>query len=185
MIRRAQQRGPIPSMQRLYLKLQQESVKIYTESYQQFEDDFEYLKQSSERIKKDLAHLDSLVNMEENRFDQQTVFELKSYVRVCRQWIENRFFMGSRDEFMAENISIFLDAHPKEKVFLWAHNFHVANVNLDGQKTMGAFLKEKYKAQYFPLSITSGGGNYMASSNYSQKNWKSYGLEHPYRGTYE
>jgi erythromycin esterase len=140
---------------------------------------------AAKRIKKDLAHLDSLVNMEENRFDQQTVFELKSYVRVCRQWIENRFFMGSRDEFMAENISIFLDAHPKEKVFLWAHNFHVANVNLDGQKTMGAFLKEKYKAQYFPLSITSGDGNYMASSDYSLKNWKSYELEHPYRGTYE
>lgn len=137
------------------------------------------------RIKKDLSHMDSLINLEKNSIDQQKVFELKSYVRVCRQWIENRFFKGNRDEFMAENIGIFLDAHPKEKVFLWAHNFHVAKVNLDGQKTMGAFLKEKYKGQYFMLSITSGGGYYMASSNYSQKNWKSYEMEHPYRGTYE
>ncbi|MCX2476507.1 erythromycin esterase family protein [Pedobacter sp. MC2016-05] len=137
------------------------------------------------RIKNDLLQMDSLINMEKNRIDQQTVFELKSYVRVCRQWIENRFFKGNRDEFMAENINIFLDSHPKEKVFLWAHNFHVANVNLNGQKTMGAFLKEKYEGQYFSLSITSGGGKYMASSNYSQKNWKSYEMEHPYRGTYE
>ena len=93
--------------------------------------------------------------------------------------------MGNRDEFMAENINIYLEAHTNEKVFLWAHNFHVANVNTDGQKTMGYFLKEKYKGNYFPFSITTGGGSYMAAPDYAQKKWNSYKLERPYRGTYE
>ncbi|WP_316757699.1 erythromycin esterase family protein [Pedobacter aquatilis] len=136
-------------------------------------------------VKKDLTALDSLIVLEGENIGKQTIFELQSYLRVCKQWIENRFFVGSRDEFMADNIKVFLDAHPGEKVFLWAHNFHVANANTGGQKTMGAFLKEKYQADYYPISITSGGGSYMAASDYSQKNWKSYELERPYVGTYE
>ena len=140
---------------------------------------------AANRTKRDLISLDSTISLGAKNNDKEMLFELSSYVRVCKQWIENRFFMGNRDEYMAENINIYLDAHPNEKIFIWAHNFHVANVNTNGQKTMGCFLKEKYNGNYFPFSITTGGGNYMAAPDYAQKKWSSYNLERPYLGTYE
>jgi len=136
-------------------------------------------------VKRDLVGLDSMIRLGAKINNKETLFELSSYIRVCKQWIESRFFTGNRDEYMAENINIYLQAHPEEKIFLWAHNFHVANVNTDGQKTMGCFLKEKYNGHYFPFSITTGGGSYMAAPDYGQKIWKSYNLERPYPGTYE
>jgi len=140
---------------------------------------------AANRAKGDLISLDSTLGFGAKINDKEMFFELKSYVRVCKQWIESRFFMGNRDEYIAENINIFLETHPDEKIFLWAHNFHVANVNTDGQKTMGCFLKEKYKGNYFPFSITTGGGSFMAAADYAQKKWNSYNLERPYPGTYE
>lgn len=140
---------------------------------------------AANRVKQHLIDLDSLVLLEGKAINKQTAFELSSYVRVCRQWMESKFFMGNRDQFMAENVNIFLESHPDEKIFLWAHNFHVANMNTGGQQTMGGWLKQKHQGDYFPFAITLGGGSYMAASNPSQKSWKSYQLEQPYPGTYE
>ncbi|RZM25629.1 MAG: erythromycin esterase family protein [Pedobacter sp.] len=140
---------------------------------------------AANQLKRNLERLDSLVLVEANHAGRQTAFELSSYVRVCRQWVDTRFFRGNRDQFMAENINSYLEANPDEKIFLWAHNFHAANVNKGGQRTMGGFLKEKYGDGYFPLSITLGAGTYMAAADPSQKSWKSYKLEQPYLGTYE
>lgn len=140
---------------------------------------------AANRLKKKISVLDSLILEEgEKTGDQQSVFELSSYARVCRQWVDSRFFQGERDEFMAENMMIFLNAHPEDKILLWAHNFHIANTTGE-QKTMGGHLKTKLAEAYFPISITTGAGSYMAAENYGQKKWSSYTIEQAYRGTYE
>lgn len=138
---------------------------------------------AANQLKRHLARLDPLVLVEGERAGRQTTFELRSYVRVCRQWVDTKFFMGSRDRFMAENIDSYLEANPGEKIFLWAHNFHAANVNKGGQRTMGGFLKEKYRDGYFPLSITLGGGTYIAAADPPRKagnptNWSNPIWEH-------
>ncbi|MCX2451590.1 erythromycin esterase family protein [Pedobacter sp. PLR] len=142
--------------------------------------------EAGNRLKQHISSLDSLILEEGKKTGNQGhTFQLRSYARVCRQWLETRFFRGNRDEYMADNMSIFLESHPEDKVLLWAHNAHIANGTLDGQKIMGAFLKERFSIDYFPISITSAGGTYMAAENYAQKKWLSYSIEPAYRGTYE
>jgi erythromycin esterase len=137
-------------------------------------------------IKQDIDDLDSLIILDgKNIANALTSFELRSYVRVCRQWIDSKFFLVNRDEYLADNINSYLNANPEAKIFVWAHNFHIANANIGGQRTMGKFLKEKYAAQYYPLSITTSAGTYMAAENNALKKWHSYKIEPAYKGTYE
>ncbi|MBB2148073.1 erythromycin esterase family protein [Pedobacter gandavensis] len=141
---------------------------------------------AANKLKQKIASLDSLIVAEGKMTgDEQRLFQLRSYARVCKQWLDSRFFAGSRDEFMADNMLNFLKANPEDKILLWAHNFHIANTNAGGQKTMGAYLKERLAGHYFPIAMTSDAGTYMAAENYSQKKWVSFPMQKAYKGTYE
>lgn len=136
-------------------------------------------------VASDLKRMQQLLGDSEIQInDTDILFDLNTAVRVCQQWLESRFFDGKRDLFMAENISYYLNSHPSEKIMVWAHNFHIANSSQGVEKVMGAYLKENYKEGYCPLAISTGAGTYMATPDYSQKLWKTYVLELPYRGTY-
>ncbi|WP_316753493.1 erythromycin esterase family protein [Pedobacter gandavensis] len=138
------------------------------------------------KLKQQLDSLDLVILTARKKIaNEEQLFQLKSYARVCRQWVETKLFYGNRDEYMADNLIVYLASHPKEKVLLWAHNAHIASVGVGGLKSMGTFLKEKFAADYFPISITSAGGTYMAAENYEQKKWMSYAIEPAYKGTYE
>ena len=117
--------------------------------------------------------------------NQEQYFKLQTYLRVCRQWLDTRFAQGDRDKDMADNIAFYSDQHPAAKILIWAHNFHIANITLPGQKTMGGYLKENYAGKYLPIGFTTSQGAYTASEDQTQKIWKKYPFETAYKGTYE
>ncbi|MFT3903844.1 MAG: erythromycin esterase family protein [Niabella sp.] len=114
-------------------------------------------------------------------------FTAQTYIRVSNQWLSNRFTQTqdkTRDQYMAENIEYYFKNHSDEKIMLWAHNLHIANISLP-QKAMGAFLKDMFVVNYLPIGFTSASGSYLAAEDNSQKIWKSYAIEPAYKGTYE
>lgn len=122
--------------------------------------------------------------------DKEQSFKLLTYLRTCEQWLSTRFPIGTaaanRDAFMAENIEYYTAAHPDEKIVLWAHNAHIANIASSALKTsMGGHLKAYYKNAYVPLGFATAKGKYLAAENYSQKVWNAYDFEPAYKGTYE
>lgn len=118
---------------------------------------------------------------------EQVLFNLTTYLKVCEQWLESRFYADNddRDKFMAENIKFYLENFPKEKLIIWAHNFHVANQPNKVHKTMGTYLKEFYKRDIVSIGFTSSQGYYTAAHDYSQKKWGVFAFEKAYKGTYE
>lgn len=116
--------------------------------------------------------------------DKEELFKLKTYERVCGQWLNSRFYNGERDEYMAANIDFYVKNHPGDKVMVWAHDFHIANARANGAKQMGAYLKDSMGNNYVAIGFTSAEGSYTASEDYTQKKWQTYMLETAYRGTY-
>lgn len=138
------------------------------------------------QLKEDLKLLNDAIDAQSGKFkDREELFRLHSYVRVCEQWLESRFYAGKRDQYMAENLECYLNQHPGEKIMLWAHNFHIANASVGEEKAMGAYLKEKLSGSYFPVAITAASGKFMAAQDYTQKKWLAYKMESAYKGTYE
>lgn len=60
--------------------------------------------------------------------------------------------IGVRDEYMAKNASWIKDITRNNKLIVWAHNGHVAKTALYHKPSMGTFLFEKYKANYFVIA---------------------------------
>ncbi len=59
-----------------------------------------------------------------------------------------------RAEATASNVEWLRQAHPDEKIVLWAHNSHVAfGVGADGVKSMGARLRERYGRQMYVVGF--------------------------------
>ena len=138
-------------------------------------------------LKAELSKLDILVGAHDKRISRKQLFSLQTYVRVCLQWLDTRFFNYStdaRDHYMADNIKFYTNHHPEDKVFVWAHNAHIANLTNNGTKMMGAWLKDYYGKAYLPIAFTSASGSYTAAEDHTQKVWKSYPFETAYRGTY-
>lgn len=138
-------------------------------------------------LKSELNKLDSLVNTKDGKISPEQLFRLQTYVRVCLQWLDTRFYNDSvdvRDRYMANNLKFYTDHHPKDKVMIWAHNAHIANFTTGNAKMMGAWLKEYFGKAYLPVAFTSASGSYTAAEDYTQKVWKVYPFETAYRGTY-
>jgi erythromycin esterase-like protein len=138
-------------------------------------------------VKAELCKLESLVNIKNSTTNAEQLFTLKTYVRVCQQWLDTRFFnqaVDARDQYMAQNVKFYAAHHPADKVLIWAHNFHVANYSENGTKQMGAYLKRYFGKKYLAVSFTSASGSYTAAQDYTQKVWKAYPFESAYRGTY-
>ncbi len=132
-----------------------------------------------------LKGMDSLLNKEkkENILNRETFFTLETYVRICRQWLQVKFFVGDRDSCMADNIRYYTAFHPGDKLMIWAHNFHISNYSA-GVKTMGAWLKQTFKEKYVPIGFTSSEGKYLALQA-EQNKWNACSFEKAYQGTYE
>lgn len=140
----------------------------------------------ADQLREDLIAMEAVIASERQHIqDPEVAFALNSYVNVCKQWLESRFYEGRRDQFMADNLVHYLEAHPREKVLLWAHNFHISNYSIKGEKAMGAYLKEKLDGAYVAISITSAAGRYMATESWAQQKWNAYPFEPAYKGTFE
>jgi len=126
-----------------------------------------------------------LKSEEGNIKSKEELFKLQTYVRVCQQWLNVKFYNGDRDELMADNIGFYLKNHPDDKVLVWAHNFHIASHASNGAKSMGAYLKMQFANKYVPIGFTSAQGTYNAAKDYTQKSWSAYTFETAYKGTYE
>lgn len=81
------------------------------------------------------------------------------YARVVNQTMDVWARRGSRDLFMAENVSWLADAaHPGEKIVLWAHNFHVSTE----PGAMGRHLRQKYGSQSVIFGFAFDRGSFTA-----------------------
>ena len=141
---------------------------------------------AADQLKTDFKDLHVLLQNEgKGSSNEQVSFNLKTYLRVCEQWLESRFYDGDRDKFMAENIKFYSENFPEEKLVIWAHNFHVANQPNQVRRTMGAYLKDFYSKDIVSIGFTSSQGYYTAAHDYSQKRWDIFPFEKAYRGTYE
>ena len=70
---------------------------------------------------------------------------------------------GYRDEMMAANVDWLLnEAHPKEKIVLWAHNGHVRFEQGAGYKPMGAWLRERHGKDMYVLGFAFRQGSLRA-----------------------
>jgi erythromycin esterase len=59
-----------------------------------------------------------------------------------------------RDEMMARNTRWLLDeAHPSEKIVLWAHNGHISTARTSGERPMGSWLRESLGPQMYVLGF--------------------------------
>jgi erythromycin esterase len=55
---------------------------------------------------------------------------------------------------MAGNVEWLRQAHPDEKIVLWAHNSHVSfGAGADSLKTMGVWLRERYGKQMYVVGF--------------------------------
>jgi erythromycin esterase len=141
---------------------------------------------AADQLKIDFKDLHVLLKNEgKGSGNEQVVFNLKTYLRICEQWLESRFYDGDRDKFMAENIKFYSENFPEEKLLIWAHNFHVANQPNQVRRTMGAYLKDFYSKDIVSIGFTSSQGYYTAAHDYSKKRWDILPFEKAYRGTYE
>src|SRR6185436_16755624 len=72
-----------------------------------------------------------------------------------------------RDRAMAENLLWHLDhGGAGARLFLWAHNFHVAKANgSSDETTMGSLLREKLGAAYVPIGFEFGDGSFQATDS--------------------
>ncbi|RZJ90585.1 MAG: erythromycin esterase family protein [Chryseobacterium sp.] len=142
--------------------------------------------QAAELLKSDFKNLHVLLNnIDKGTGNVQLSFNLKTYLRVCEQWLESRFYEGDRDKFMAENIEFYSENFPKDKLIVWAHNLHVASQPNQPRSTMGTYLKDYYKKDMVSIGFTSSQGHYTAAHDYSQKKWDVFPFEKAYMGTYE
>lgn len=147
----------------------------------------EAIKSLADDLKSAITDLQSVVNVQNHNMDTEQHFQLQTYLRVCLQWLDTRFYNyapDARDHYMSDNIQFYSQHHPDDKILVWAHNAHISNLTADHSKKMGAWLKDYFKEAYVPIAFTSASGSYTAAQDYTQKVWKSFPFEKAYRGTY-
>ena len=138
-------------------------------------------------LKAALIDLQTIVNAHSPNLSTEQHFRLKTYLRVCLQWLDTRFYNqapDARDHYMSDNIQFYSEQHPDDKILVWAHNAHISNLTSNTSKKMGAWLKDYFKEAYIPIAFTSSSGSYTAAQDYTQKVWKSFPFEKAYLGTY-
>ncbi|MDZ7786449.1 MAG: erythromycin esterase family protein [Candidatus Saccharibacteria bacterium] len=72
--------------------------------------------------------------------------------------------MPKRDELMAKNIKKYVDAHPKTKGLVWAHNSHLQKVGSNfNPKPTGLFLRKYFGDDYAAVALLFGVGTLSAT----------------------
>jgi len=96
-----------------------------------------------------------------------------------------------RDLKMFENAEYIIDRLTKNgKVFIWAHNEHINNLERisygSGWTSLGAHLKERYKNDYYSIGFDFGVGNllgYVVEKN-KPDHWEIFTVDKPFNRTY-
>lgn len=80
-----------------------------------------------------------------------------------------------RDKFMAENIIWISENFANQgKSIVWAHNSHIANVPSFTRKTLGSYLKPKFKKQLYTVAFMFGEGNVRILDPYQENYQERY-----------
>ncbi len=74
-----------------------------------------------------------------------------------------------RDEMMARNVEWLSETYPKQKMVLWAHNYHVS-ANRQGAKSMGAWLRDRFGAQMYTVGFAFRRGEVRAVGRQNSSN---------------
>ena len=75
-----------------------------------------------------------------------------------------------RDEYMWQNMLYIMERErPNTKFILWAHNYHVSN--LDSLKSLGYFLKQKLGSRYYALGLECYQGSFQSRELLPDQSW--------------
>ncbi len=85
------------------------------------------------------------------------VSEVKYYMQI-----QQSSGMDYRDKYMAENASWLLDYFENEKIVVWAHNYHISNLETGVIGTMGSYLSYELGDQYATLGFLFSQGTFTA-----------------------
>ncbi|MFC3863032.1 erythromycin esterase family protein [Deinococcus antarcticus] len=89
--------------------------------------------------------------------------DVQALARSVQQAVLAASGQGTRDDFMAENLLAALNADPKVKMMLWAHNGHVSKApDPMSQTGMGQRLAENLGSNYRTVGQTFTGGTIRA-----------------------
>ena len=109
--------------------------------------------------------------------DEWTV--ARQHARIVVQNIENSapdaYAAGLRDGFMAENIA-WIAEHEPAKIFLWAHNVHIAHAN-DSYATMGQHLHDVFGESYVAVGLRFDHGSFGARDYENDDRLRSFPVE--------
>lgn len=150
-----------------------------------------------QRMKKAPSNYFSLTSMEKNNLnlhtnlisawisesikDKNKAHRLKFTLRVINQAL-NKDKSGTRDSFMANNVTELLERSSNNKMVLWAHNGHIQNTGTAERPIMGNILKEKYGDKYLSVGFAFYEGSYSARG---RKGYSAYPAQEAFPGTYE
>ena len=84
------------------------------------------------------------------------VSEVKYYTRT------QQFSTNYRDKYMAENTAWLLDYFEDEKIVVWAHNFHISNMEYGNTGSMGNYLSYQLGDQYATIGFLFSQGTFTA-----------------------
>ena len=168
-----------PGMAREYLELAEapflvfadsvlSEVEIaYAENYESF--DQETFDIQLERV---IALQDSITNNREDIIDATSEKDFllhERIVEVIRQVSLVNFYRGDtqklldlRDQFMAQNVSWYLNYFENSKIAVWAHNYHVSDFESGVVGTMGNYLRYYYGDQYATVGFMFSQGTFTA-----------------------
>jgi len=93
-------------------------------------------------------------------FTDEMMLKYPELVNIIETIFEDQ---SLRDFYMAENILYFLNQMPMNaRLFVWAHNGHVAFDKYDGLFPMGSYLKENLKSTYYAFGFVTSLGTFRA-----------------------
>ena len=146
---------------------------------------------NSNNLKKNelTKHLKLMLQLKKN-IEEFNFQENKLYVRLQNsiiQYINFRldYNQENRDKGMSDNIShILLTEGNNTKVFIWTHNFHVKknNITYTNDRSMGHFLKEKFREKYYSIGFDFAVGDFYAI-NPKKNRIEKYTINEPMKNT--
>jgi erythromycin esterase len=146
-------------------------------------------KNSNNLKQKELAkHLKSMLELRKSI--EKNYSEEKKYLSMQTaiiQYINFRldYNQEKRDRGMSENITQILNTdNNNNKVFIWAHNFHIKKnkITYTNDYSMGHFLKEKYGEKYYSIGFDFAIGSFYAL-NIKDNRIKKYSISKPMKNT--
>lgn len=107
------------------------------------------------------------------------------YAQIMKQrtqlFLNDGNYMNLRDEYLAENLQWIVEYEATkghDKVFMSAHNGHIekTSATMAGYQSMGQYLNEQYKDQYFAIGTDFVKNTFQAQNGSGER--KEYTIEH-------